>query len=208
MAELSTVVQVVYEFAGPDVLHRLLLARADGNLRRTWSRISRLGADEREGPGQRFVMEPDLVAGIAYAQLGYGLPVDGSPLDPQLTLAGNTARQPPYAGEPFDLPAALAHASWPVVVVSGDRDLRTPRPVARRAADLAPQGLLIPLRDTGHSALDTHQEAALHIARSAADGDTARLRDTAALDALPHRGPSRLVGTAISTVVRTMTRQR
>lgn len=207
MAELSMVVQVVHEFAGPEVLHRLLLARADGRLRRSWSRISRLGAGELEGAGQRFVMEPDLVAGIAYAQLGYGLPADGGPLDPQLTFAATAARQPSWGGEPFELPSALTRAGWPVVVVSGDRDLRTPRPIAQRAVDLAPEGLLVPLRDTGHSALDTHQEAALHIARITADGDTARLHGTAALDALPRRGPSRLVGTAISAVVRTMTRR-
>lgn len=205
MAELSTVVQVVHEFAGPQVLERLLRARADGRLRRTWARIASLGAGELEGAGQRFVMEPDLVAGIAYAQLGYGLPVDGGPLDPQVTFADTATRQPPYTGKPFDLPAGLTGSTWPVVVVSGDRDLRTPRPVAQRAVDLAPHGHLLPLREAGHSALDTHQEAALHIARAVADDDVGRLRETATIDALPRRGPSRLVGTAITAVVRATT---
>ena len=205
-AELSTVVQVVYEFAGPQVLERLLRARADGRLRRTWARVASLAAGELEGAGQRFVMEPDLVAGISYGQLGYGLPVDGGPLDPQLTFADAATRQPAYAGEPFDLPAALTRSTWPVVVVSGDRDLRTPRPVAQRAVDLAPDGVLVLLREAGHSALDTHQEAALHIARTVADGDQARLRDTSSIDALPRRGPSRLIGTAITAVVRATTR--
>ncbi|WP_299038013.1 alpha/beta fold hydrolase [uncultured Pseudokineococcus sp.] len=206
MRELSHVVQVVFEFAGPDVLHRLLLARARGRLRGTWTRIAGLGAGELEGAGQRFLMEPDLVAGIAYGELGFGLPPDGGPLDPQLDFAEAAARQPRFTGEALDLPAALRRAPWPVVVVSGERDLRTPRPVARRAVDLAPDGLLVPLARTGHSALDTHQEAALHVVRAAADGDTARLDDTAALDALPRRGASRLVGTAISAVVRAATR--
>lgn len=206
MRELSHVVQVVFEFAGPDVLHRLLLARARGRLRGTWSRVAGLGAAELDGPGQRFAMEPDLVAGIAYGELGFGLPPDGGPLDPQLAFADAAARQPSCAGDPLDLPAALRRAPWPVVVVSGDRDLRTPRPVARRAVDLAPDGLLVPLARTGHSALDTHQEAALHVARAVADRDAGRLRDTAALDALPRRGASRLVGTAIGAVVRARTR--
>lgn len=40
-------------------------------------------------------MEPDLVAGIAYGQLGYGLPVERGPLDPQLTFAGTRTRPTP-----------------------------------------------------------------------------------------------------------------
>lgn len=207
MSELSQVVQLVHEFAGPDVLHRLLLARAQGRLRRTWRRVSTLGLAELEGSGRRYFMEPDLVAGIAYGQLGYGLPPDGDPLDPQLTFADVATRQPHFSGEPFDLTAALPGATWPVVVVSGDWDLRTPRPIAERIFDLTPDSLLVALQRTGHSALDTHQSAALHIARAAADNNTARLLDLAELDALPRRGPSRLIGTALTAVVHATTRR-
>ncbi|CAN5132192.1 hypothetical protein BH24ACT10_BH24ACT10_19300 [soil metagenome] len=115
MSGLSHVVQVVHELAGPDVLHRLLLARVQGRLRRTWRRVSTLGLAELEGSGTRYVMEPDLVAGPAYGQLGYGLPPDGGPLDPQLTFADAATRQPRYSGEPFDLAAAPPRATWPVV---------------------------------------------------------------------------------------------
>ena len=207
MSELSQVVQLVHEFAGPDVLHRLLLARAHGRLRRTWRRVSSLGLAELEGSGRRYFIEPDLVAGIAFGQLGYGLPPDGGPLDPQLTFADPATRQPRFSGEPFDLVAALPRATWPVVVVSGEWDLRTPRPIAERIVDLAPDSLLVTLRRTGHSALDTHESAALHIARAAADGSTARLLDVAELDSLPRRGPSRLVGTALTAVVHATTRR-
>ncbi|MEJ5913696.1 alpha/beta fold hydrolase [Pseudokineococcus sp. 1T1Z-3] len=196
----------MHEFAGRHVLERLLRARADGRLRRTWARIAGLGAGEVDGAGQRYLMGPDLVAGIAYGQLGYGLPVDGGPLDPQLAFADAATRRPTYAGEPFDLPAALTRTTWPVVVVSGDRDLCTPRPVAERAVDLAPRGPLVPLCEAGHSALDTHQEAALHVARATADDDLPRLGDTPTIDDLPRRGASRLVGTAITAVVRATTR--
>ncbi len=205
MSELSNVVQIVYEFAGPHVLHRLLLARANGRLRRTWNLVNTLGQVEIEGAGQPFVMEPDLVAGIAYGQLGYGLPTDGGPLDPQVAFAGAAEHNPHYAGEPFDLAAALTRATWPVVVVSGEQDLRTPRPIAERIVDLAPRGLLVALGRTGHSALDTHQSAALHIARAAADRQTSRLTHTAQLDALPRRGSLRLIGTALSAIVHATT---
>lgn len=207
MRELSDVVQIVHEFAGPEVLHRLLLARAKGRLRGTWNRVAALGRTEVDGKGRPFLLEPDLVAGIAYGELGFGLPTDGGPLDPQLTFVDAAARHPRFAGEPFDLPAALARATWPVVVVSGERDLRTPRPVAQRIVEIAPAGLLVPLRATGHSALDAHTEAALHVARAVADDDTACLQDTATIDALPRRGPSRLLGTALSAVVRATTRR-
>lgn len=206
MSELSGIVQIVYEFAGPHVLHRLLLARWNGRLRRTWNRVNALGQTEIEG-GRAFIMEPDLVAGIAYSQLGYGLPTDGGPLDPQLAFADAADHNPQYTGEPFDLAGALTRATWPVVVVSGERDLRTPRPIAERVVDLAPDSQLVTLRRTGHSALDTHQRAALYIARAAADRQTSRLDHTADLDALPRRGPSRLIGTGLTAIVLATTRR-
>lgn len=76
MAELDRVVQVVYEFAGPEALHRLLLARRQRRLTRTWTYISKLGLTEISGPGAPYILEPDLVSGITFGQLGYALPPD------------------------------------------------------------------------------------------------------------------------------------
>ncbi|QCB92313.1 alpha/beta fold hydrolase [Cellulomonas shaoxiangyii] len=232
-AELAHVVQVVHEFAGPDVLHRLLLARRAGRLRAVWDRVASLGAGESEGAGVPFVMEPDLVAGIMYDEVGFGLPPDGGPLDPQLTFADAAARHAaretvtadaaadaavtvghddpagasPTRPGPTDLPAALPAFAWPTAVLSGERDLRTPRPVAERVVDLVPGAVLVPLAATGHSALDTHRRAALHAAHAAAVGAVPRLPALAdRLAALPRRGPSRLVGTAVTAVVRATTR--
>ncbi|MGO1452801.1 MAG: alpha/beta fold hydrolase, partial [Brevibacterium yomogidense] len=64
-----------------------------------------------------------------------------------------------FSAEPFHLAASLPSLTVPVVALSGDRDLRTPRPVAERIAQLAPRGLLATVPDHGHSALDTHVEA-------------------------------------------------
>lgn len=157
MTELVSVVQLVHEFAGPRVLHGLLTARRRDRLRRTWRWAAGLGVGEIDGPGVRFVMEPDLVEAITYRQLGFGRPPDGGPLDPQLITATATERRPTFATEPFDLPAALPRFSWPVAVISGERDLRTPPPIARRIARLAPGGVLVSIPGMGHSALDTHQ---------------------------------------------------
>ncbi|WP_180357587.1 alpha/beta fold hydrolase [Streptomyces sp. NP160] len=208
MAELTAVVTLVHELAGPDAVRRLVTARGRGRVRWLWSRLAELGASEASESVQRFLVEPDLVAGIAYRQLGFGQPPDGGPLDPQLIHVEAARNQPAFAGEPFDLVEGLRRAAFPVVVLSGERDLTTPRPIAVRAAGLAPQGLLVELPATGHSALDVHREASLFVARAVADGVTDRLRDPAELrrlHRLPHRGLSPLAGAALRALVRVAT---
>lgn len=207
MDALSNVVQVTYEFAGPEILERLLRARLEGRLGWLWDRLGHLGAAEIEGPGVPFFMEPGPVSGIAYRQLGYGLPPDGGPLDPQLTFAEAARRQPAYAGEPFDLVAEVPRYPGPTVVVSGDRDLRTPRPIAERIVELARHGVLVPLPASGHSALDTHQLALLHVIHATVKNRTDRLPGLAdRLAALPRRGISTVVGNALTLAVRATTR--
>lgn len=205
MTELTAVVTLVHEFAGPDALRRLVTARGQGRLRWLWSWLAELGASEASPSVTRFISEPDLVAGIAYGQLGFGQPPDGGPLDPQLIHAEAAKSRPAFAGEPFDLVAALQRAAFPVVVLSGDRDLTTPRPVAERAVALAPQGLLVELPGTGHSALEVHREASLFVARAVADGDLDRLRDPVVIERLPRRGLSPLAGSALRAVIRAAT---
>ncbi|GAA2103949.1 alpha/beta fold hydrolase [Brevibacterium salitolerans] len=76
----------------------------------------------------------------------------------------------PFAGEPVDLEAVLPRMRIPVTVLSGDRDLRTPRPVAERITALVPEGVLVAVPDHGHSALDTHHAALLETLVAGADG--------------------------------------
>jgi pimeloyl-ACP methyl ester carboxylesterase len=195
----SAVVPVVYEFAGPRVVERLLTGLREGRADRVCEWIAGAGARELEGPGTRFVVEPDLVAGIGYGELEIGAPPDGHPLDPQLVLAAAAARNPRFTGEPYDLPAALRAFDWPLAVISGARDLRTPRPVAERVAGLAPDAVLVPLPGLGHSALDTHPLAALHVAHAVAEGAHRRLPDLAArIAALPRRSVSGHLGAFIA----------
>ncbi|MCE0537893.1 alpha/beta hydrolase [Kineosporia rhizophila] len=203
MAELSHAVEVVYEFAGPQVLLRLLRARRAGRQKQLWRQVSRLGVRQLEGRGVSGVMEPDLVAGIAYGQLGFGLPVDGEPLDPQLHFAEAAVRQPAFHGQPLDLPTQLAAFNRPLVVVSGDRDLRTPRPIAERAVSLAPDAVLVPLVNMGHSALDAHQSAAVHIAHALTVGAAHGLpAEAGRLSGLRRRGASHWLGHALNVATR------
>lgn len=204
---LSHVVQVVYEFAGLEVLTRLLTARLGGRLGTLWDNLARLGTGEVAGTGLRYFMEPDLVAGISYGELGYGLPPDGGPLDPQLLFAAVADEQPPFRGEPVDLREKIPDYLWPVVVISGARDLRTPPPVARRLADLAPHSRLIPIARMGHSALDVHQRAMLTVCEAVLHGTLDQvLAHPGALAALPRRGSSGYLGPILATVVRATTR--
>ncbi|MFB9377797.1 alpha/beta hydrolase [Kineococcus gynurae] len=204
-AEVGHVVQVAHEFAGPEALLRLLQARARGRAGRLWRGLARLGVEEVEGTGVPYLMEPDLVRDIAFRELGFGLPADGLPLDPQASLTGGGS-WPAFKAEPFDLASALPGFDWPVVVLSGERDLRTPRPVAQRIVDLAPHGVLVPLADTGHSALDAHQRAAILVAGATVAGTTDRLPGLAPrIASLPRRGASRWLGVGIAAAVRAAT---
>lgn len=97
--------------------------------------------------------------------------------------------------------------AWPTVVISGDRDLRTPRPVAQRIVELAPRGVLLPLAGTGHSALDTHQLALLHTIRVTLDGQSDRVPTLAArLAGMPRKGASGHLGRILTLAVRATTR--
>jgi pimeloyl-ACP methyl ester carboxylesterase len=197
--EIGLPVQVAYEFGGPALLARLLEGRARRGAGLTWREIVRLGASEADGAGQPLVYEPDLVRGIAYRELGFGLPPDGHPLDPQRAFTRAADDPPAFAGEPFDLPAALGSLDRPLAVVSGERDLRTPRPIAERVVASAPDAVLVPLGATGHSALDTHHLAALEVARRVAAGEHRTLPgDAATITALRRKGVSGLLGPMVS----------
>src|SRR5699024_10098482 len=189
LPELGHVVQVVHEFAGPETLERLLAARLRGRALWTWRRIAALGAGEIGGAGTRYIMGPDLVTGITHGQLGYGDSPDGLPLDPQATFVDEAAQAPAFRGHPLDLPRELPGFDWPTAVISGGRDLRTPRPVAERAVRLLPEAALVPLPNTGHSALDTHRLAAVHVAHAVVGNTVDRLPQIAErIAALPRGG--------------------
>ncbi|MCG5220012.1 alpha/beta fold hydrolase [Streptosporangium sp. KLBMP 9127] len=191
--ETGAAVQVAYEFGGAGHLERLLDLLASGRGRRTWTWLAGLGVDEGDKVS-RYLMEFDLVGVIAFRELGFRPRPDGLPLDPNLSFLRTGERFPPFEAEPYDLPAALPGFGWPTAVISGSRDLRTPRVIAERIIGLLPDGVLVPL-DLGHSALDTHRRAALHVAHAVAEGAHRRLPQlTARIDALPRLGPSRLLG--------------
>lgn len=197
--EASDVARIVYEFAGPHTLHKLLEAKARGRASRLWRWIASLGAQET-GKVSPFVMEFDLVGRIAFRELNYAPEPDGGPFDPATGFRALATRYEPFECEPLDLPAHWTHFDWPLAVLSGERDLRTPRPAAERVVHATPNGALVPLPATGHSALDTHAQASLAAITAVKDRTHRELgADDVGLAGLPRNGASRHIGTIIRT---------
>ncbi|MCC5948155.1 MAG: alpha/beta fold hydrolase [Nitriliruptoraceae bacterium] len=201
-ATATTVVQPVYEFGGPATLERLLALRLDGRGERLWAHITEMATQEitENAPP---VSEFDLVGRIAFRELGFAPVPDGEPLDVDLPMVEAAPRFEPFAGEPVDLVAALADVRWPVTVVRGERDLRSPPAVARQIEAGVPDAVSVTLPDTGHSAMDTHPLAALHVAHAAQVGGQRRLPALAPrIAALPRpaavRAPAALLRTSIA----------
>jgi len=185
---LLDVSRAAYELNGDAVLTLLLRDRL--RWRRNWAWRMLESYATRDSSLMRFpgIYEFDLVGTIGFRELGYGGEPDGLPLDPALTYAPLVSQFPGFAGEPFDLIMGARGFDWPLVILSGSRDLRTPRPIAERTAAAAPHAVIVPL-ENGHSALDTHPLALLNALEWLLRGQQEGLPSIAArLDRLPHKG--------------------
>lgn len=185
---LLDVVRAGYELGGDRLLLPMLRKRARGGTSIVWRVLHAYAS--RDGSMARIpgIYEFDLVGELAFRELGYGGNPDGLPFDPVLTYAPLAGRFTPFAGEPFDLREAAAAFDWPLVLLAGTRDLRTPREIAERVRDAAPRAVLVEI-DNGHSALDTHPLALLNAVRWLAAGRHGDLPSIEAqLNRLPRRG--------------------
>ena len=174
----------VYGLAGPAVLTRQLdlLLRGRRGLWTVLDQASRFLFD-RKAPYRH---EPDLVGRIGFRELNYGALPDGKPLDPAVAFREFVAEPMEFEAEPYDLTAEMPKFSWPTAVISGGRDLITPRSVAQEIVSLIPDSVLVELATAGHSAIDFREGAALDIVEAVYDGDISRLPDRAKeLDAKP-----------------------
>ena len=144
-------------------------------------------------------MEFDLVARIAFHELNFAPESDGGPFDPASGFQALANRFESFECEPLDLSAHWADFDWPLAVVTGERDLRTPRPIAERVVHATPDSALVPLPATGHSALDTHAHASLAAIAAVQDRTHRELgEDSARLAALRRSGASRHIATILN----------
>ncbi len=168
VASLGPAVRILYESGSDDLLESYLDALKAGRAPGTSNLLQTLGAQEftQDIP---YIMEPSLVGHIAFRELNFAPAPDGRIFDPALDMASAAEAFPAFEAEPFDLPGALPHFDWPVAVLSGDRDLRTPPPLAARTAHLLPDAGLVPVAGMGHSALDTRPAALRAVAAAVRD---------------------------------------
>ena len=185
---LLDVSRAAFELGGDALLIPLLRHRL--RRRRSWAwRILESYATRDSSlirvPG---IYEFDIVGAIGFRELGYGGVPDNLPLDPALTYAPLASRFPAFEREPFDLLGEARGFDWPLVLLSGSRDLRTPPEIAARMAAAAAHAVIVPL-ENGHSALDTHPIALLNALDRLVRGEQGLLPAIAPqLDRLPHRG--------------------
>jgi pimeloyl-ACP methyl ester carboxylesterase len=174
----------VYGLAGPAVLTRQLDLLLEGR-HGLWTVLDQASRFlfERKTPYRH---EPDLVGRIGFRELNYGAVPDGKPLDPAVAFRELAPQPLDFDAEPYDLSAEMPKFGWPTVVISGGRDLITPRAVAEEIVSLIPDSVLVDLATAGHSVIDVRERTALDIVDALYEGDisslTARGRE---LDAVP-----------------------
>jgi len=185
---LLDVARAAYELGGDRLLTPLLRHRLRARDSWAWRMLEAYATRDAAMTRIPGIYEFDLAGTIAFRELGYGGEPDGLPLDPALTYQPLAARFPAFAGESFDLVAGARGFDWPLVLLTGSRDLRTPPEIAARVAAVAPHAVTVPL-DNGHSTLDTHPVALLNVLERMLRGEHDRLPAIAdRLDRLPHRG--------------------
>jgi pimeloyl-ACP methyl ester carboxylesterase len=187
----------MYGLGGPELLGRqldLLLNGRDW----VWGAVG-LGTRLLLARKTPYHNEPDLVGRIGYRELNYGAAPDGRPLDPAVALRDAATGEVDFVAEPYDLVAAMPGFTWPTAVLSGGRDLTTPRAVARRIVDLIPDSALVELPTTGHSIIDTKEASALAIVKALYAGELHELpARSEQLDAEPSLPSVRLLRRVIA----------
>ncbi|WP_258070585.1 alpha/beta hydrolase [Pseudoclavibacter sp. AY1F1] len=185
---LLDVSRAAYELGGEELLLPVLRQRANHAHTAAWSALQLYATRDRSIARFPGIYEFDLAGVIGFRELGYGGTPDGLPLDPALTYSEIAGFFPAFAGEPFNLAAETPKFPWPLVLLVGTRDLRTPPPIARGVAATARDAVLVHI-ENGHSALESHPLALLNAIRA-----LARCREhalpgaAAALNRLPRRG--------------------
>ena len=187
----------VYGFAGPAMLARQLDLLLQGR-RGLWTVLDQASKFlfERKAPYRH---EPDLVGHIGFRELNYGATPDGKPLDPAVAFREMAVQPSDFDAEPYDLATEMPKFTWPTVVISGGRDLITPRSVAEQIVSLIPNSVLVDLPTAGHSVIDVRERAALDIVEVLYGGDISGLQERGKqLDDVPASLGIRLLVAALS----------
>lgn len=185
---LLDVVRSGYELSGIRLVESAVGRRVTGEFDPVWQALASYAARDESIAGLPYFYEFARAGTIGFRELDYGAAPDGQPLDPALTYSQIANRFPSFEREPYDLPTETSRFDWPMVVLSGTRDLRTPPAIAERTAGLAPDATLVHLRN-GHSVLDSHPVAFVKALKLLVAGQSRRLPGLEEeLNGLPRRG--------------------
>lgn len=185
----------IYAYGGASLLDRELDLLLSGR-KAVWWALSRGSAIVSLNVAYRH--EVDLVSRIALRELDYAAEPDGLPFDPAVAMREMMDVTDVFEGEPYDLVGEMPKFGWPTVVISGGRDLVTPRAVAERVVSLVSGAVLLGLPTTAHSVLDSREPAALTAAAAVCRGEVDSLRGRGpALDTLPARPALRVLWKAV-----------
>jgi len=177
-----------YELGGYELVTALLRSRLRSECSPSWNAMQSYATRDASIARIPGIYEFDLAGVIGFRELHYGVEPDGLPLDPALTYSPLIDRFPAFTKEPYELSQHFAEFHWPIVALSGTRDLRTPPQIAQSLVSAAPDATLVSINN-GHSALDTHPLALLNSIRWLLAGNQHRLPAVAArLDQLPKKG--------------------
>jgi proline iminopeptidase len=187
---------VIYGYGGARLLDRQLNLLLQGRTL-LWAALARVGTMAmRKVPYRN---ETDLVGRIGYRELNYAGQPDGLPLDPSEAMRELASAETDFEAEPYDLVEAMPKFDWPTAVISGGRDLITPRSVAERIVSLIPGAVLVGLPTAAHSIIDTRERAAFTVAKAVQTGEADKLSGLGPeLDELPTSPAMRLAITAIA----------
>ncbi len=199
---LLGVIRAGYELCGPRVVESILERRASGRYSAAWSALATYSARDASTTGLPGYYEFGRAGAIGFRELDYGAKLDGGPLDPALTYSLLAPDFPAFVGDPYDLPSATPGFDWPLALLVGDRDLRTPPAIAERTAALAPNATLAVI-ENGHSALDSHMLAFVKTLKLLVNGQEKRLPEVAGqLSSLPRKGAGAELQKAVELLVR------
>lgn len=199
---LLEVIRAAFELGGDNLLRPLVAGRLAGRRSLAW-RALELYAGRGESIARiPYVYEFEIAGAIGFRELDYGAAPDGHPLDPARTYARLAHRFPPFDREPLDLLEEMRSFAWPVVILVGSRDMRTPPSAAHRVAERLPDATIVDI-ENGHSALDTHPAVLLNAMRQLANGTPHRLAALAPrLDRLRRPGLAGLMPRALLATTR------
>lgn len=200
---LLDVVRSGYELSGMPLVESAVSRKVADRFDPVWQGLALYAARDESIAGIPYFYEFERAGTIGFRELNYGAVPDGLPLDPALTYARIADRFPSFEGELFDLPAETSGFHWPMVVLSGTRDVRTPPAIAERTVALAPNATLARI-ENGHSALDSHPVAFVKALKLLVTGQSRRLPGLEnELNRLPRRGLTADLAKAMELLAKT-----